>query len=331
MDKLLKTLLAAAIVLVAASCAKEPSEDNSGVQDKLIKAWVEVNYPDKLNNTTVSGTYVLEYKQGTGRKVVDSSYVFIHYVKKDLEGNIIGTNIQKYADQIGTFAQGDDYGCDIWQMGVQAIYLGIEEVLRDLRVGGHAVLGVPASLATCEYNVYNAFPGDENLSFIFELTLEQVEDDIYKYQEKALKEYSSKYYGGMDTVGQGFYFIDQTDPATKTDTISDGASIKVWYVGRRLDGSVFDTNIQDTAKKYRLYDAKASYDPLEVTWHKDPAETKDADEVVAGFAYALNKMQYGSTATTFFWSTLGYGASGQSPKIGEYSPLVFTLSIKPND
>lgn len=328
MDRILKTLLLLVALAAVVSCAKEPEDDTYDVQGDILKAWIEINYPDKLNQKTENGAYILSLQQGTGKTVSDSGYVFVHYVRRDLAGNITDTNMAKYADQLGSYTIGNDYGCDIWQVGVEAIYVGLEDVLKTLKVGGHALIGMPAAAAVCEYDAYDAFPGDENVSYILEIYLEQVEDDIYAYQEKALKAYSDKYYGGMDTVGQGFYYIDQTDPTAETDTIADGESVNVWYIGRRLDGSVFDTNIQDTAKKYRLYTSDGEYEALEVTWYEDAAEIVDEGDVVSGFALALNKMDYGSTATTFFWSTLGYGAGGSSPKIGEYCPMVFTLTIE---
>lgn len=329
MNKLLKTLLYVSVLATALSCAKESTEDTSGIQDEILNAWVQINHPEKLSQLTKSGSYILELEQGTGGTVTDTGYVFVHYIKRDLEGNITETNIEKYSDQLGSYYKSYDYGCDIWQVGVGAVYSGVEDMLKTLRVGGHATIAVPGSAAVCEYDLYDAFPADNGTSFIMELHLEQVEEDIYAYQEKLLKEYSALHFGGADTTSQGFYFIDQTPDGAETDTISDGSTVNVWYIGRRLDGSVFDTNIQDTAKKYRIYDADASYDALEITWKKDVATMLEEASVVSGFGMAVNKMNFNSSATTFFWSKLGYGISGQNPKIGEYSPMAFTLTIKP--
>ena len=331
MDKLLKTLLALVVVTLAASCAKEPTEDATELQDELLEAWVSVKHPDKLNNRTASGAYILEYEQGTGDMAIDTGFVFVHYLRTDLEGNITDTNIEQYSKQVAAYEEGDYCGCDIWQIGVSAIYEGIEDVLKDLKVGGHVKLAIPPSATDSDYTVYDAFPGDETSSFIFDLTLEQVEDDIYAYQEAMMKAYSEKYFGGVDTTSEGFYFIDQTSATAQTDTITDGETLKVWYIGRRLDGSVFDTNIQDTAKKYNLYTSDGSYDALEVDWTSDLDDMVDNADVVTGFAMALYNMKYGSSATTFFWSKLGYGLAGSSPKIGEYSPMAFTLSVEYND
>lgn len=329
MNKFLNTLLSAVLLTTVFSCAKDPVEDTSGIQDEILKAWIEIKHPDKLDETTENGSYILELKQGSGEMVSDTGFVFVHYVMKDLDGNITDTNMAEYADQLGGIDISYDYGCDIWQVGAEAVYKGVEDVLKTLRAGGRAVIAVPGSAASCTYDVYDAFPSGDGLSFIMELSLERVETDIYAYQEKLLEDYSNSRFGGIDTVNQGFYFIDQTPDGAVTDTIGDGATVKIWYIGRRLDGSVFDTNIQDTAKKYRIYNSEASYDALELNWKKNVAEMLEDKEVVSGFAMAANKMNHNSTATTFFWSKLGYGISGQNPKIGEYSPMAFTLTIEP--
>ncbi|MDD4491555.1 MAG: FKBP-type peptidyl-prolyl cis-trans isomerase, partial [Bacteroidales bacterium] len=95
------------------------------------------------------------------------------------------------------------------------------------------------------------------------------------------------------------------------------------YVGKLLDGFVFDTNIEDTARKYNIYDATKKYAPLDLTAHIE-TETGDG-KVIRGMARSILKMKYGEKAITFFSSDYGYGSTEQS--FGVYQPLFFYIEV----
>jgi FKBP-type peptidyl-prolyl cis-trans isomerase len=103
-------------------------------------------------------------------------------------------------------------------------------------------------------------------------------------------------------------------------------------VGKLLDGYVFDTNIADTAKKYGLYKANKTYEPLSVdyesTFEQMSSEgSENGDGFVTGFARALKSMTYGDRAVTFFWSDLGYKDKG-TDGVPAYSMLFFDLYVE---
>ena len=320
--------LALTVLILAAACAKTTSDSSTAAYDKVLKAWVRVNYGDVA--PTDSGVYVLHFLQGNGKAVGDSSYVCAHYVRKDLSGNIKSTNYIDLCKQLGTFSEAEYYGSDIWRMGCTSIVPGLEQILATMRVGGKATVAIPVSQSKITNAGYNAFSSSESDNVIYEVEIDDVIDDIYEVQERQLKEFSAKYYGAMDTIAEGFYFkrISETPDC---DSIADEASIKVWYIGRRLDGTVFDTNIQDTAKRYRIYSTSGSYEPMEVTYYADLASFISNSSNIQGFTRALSMMKYGDKADTFFNSNYGYGDSGSSTKIGEYSPLFFSLYIEPKE
>ena len=100
------------------------------------------------------------------------------------------------------------------------------------------------------------------------------------------------------------------------------------YIGRLLDGWVFDTNIADTAKKYGIYDTENDYKALDFK-HSNDIETMEQDNsMVRGFCMALKDMSYGDKAFTMFGSKYGYDYTGKDP-IGPYQPLIFWLYIEP--
>jgi FKBP-type peptidyl-prolyl cis-trans isomerase len=107
-------------------------------------------------------------------------------------------------------------------------------------------------------------------------------------------------------------------------------SVKVHYVGRLLDGWVFDTNIADTARKYGIYDKSKDYSPLSVLHSEELKQMIEDNSLVEGFCMAVKEMSYGDKAFTMFYSEYGYGENGSS-QIGPYQPLIFWLYIEPED
>ena len=324
---LLISTLAIATAISLASCAKEVGETNEEIQARVLDAWINVKHP--TSEKTPSGLYIIDFSEGTGRKVTDSSYVFVKYTVKELSGNILATNDKAISEQLGQFSHSRHYGYNIWRVDQKALYAGVEEILKRMRVGGRATIAFTPALATLSVSTYSPFSSlDGTASLLFELELLNCVEDIYaEYEEPMLRRYGEKYWGGVDTIKRGFYFTKIKEfPAG--DTIPTEAQIKVCYIGHLLDGVVFDTNIQDTARRYRIYDSKKSYEAMDVTFKDNIADFKKSNSIIEGFADAIMRMRYGEKAVAFFWSQAGYGATGSSPSIPEYTPLCFEIEVK---
>ncbi|MBQ7574994.1 MAG: FKBP-type peptidyl-prolyl cis-trans isomerase [Bacteroidales bacterium] len=328
MKRVVIAAVAIVLTVLAVSCARITT-DTSSPYERMLASWVKVNYGADIAPND-SGVYILDYYKGDGKAIGDSSYVCAHYIRKDLEGNVLSTNYIDLSKQLGTFSEADYYGSDIWRMGCNSIVPGLEHVLKTMKVGGRVTVAMPPAKATVASAGYNAFPTVANDNVIYEVEIDDVIDDIYAVQEEQLKEFSRKYYGGMDTIAEGFYYKLVSETAG-CDSIADEASINVWYIGRRLDGSVFDTNIEDTAKKYRIYSPSGSYDAMSVTFYADLASFITNSSNIQGFTRALSMMKYGDRAETFFNSNYGYGDGGNKAAIGEYAPLFFSLYIEPRE
>ena len=144
-------------------------------------------------------------------------------------------------------------------------------------------------------------------------------------QQDTMKAYANTHYPGLDTLKSNFYFKKLHDGG-RTDTLTN-ESIKVRYVGRLLDGWVFDTNIADTAKKYGIYDVTNEYAALDVMYAEELDRMVEDNSLVKGFCMALMEMNYGDKAFTMFYSEYGYSSSG-SDQIGPYQPLIFWLYVE---
>lgn len=327
MKKVFAVLIFGVLVLSLGlhSCAVDREEDSSDYYTRALEAWMRVHYGASVAPDD-SGVYMVTFDQGTGDLPRDSSYVTVKYIRRELDGNILGTNDEDLCKQLDTWKATGYYGGATWQLGIESLPYAVENTLRKMRVGGHAMLIAPLGQTTVPYSLYSEFPSTEGNIISYELWLTDVKDDIYALQDEMMAEHSRKYYDGMDTTANGFYFKYE-GTKEKRDTILDERAMRVWYIGRRLDGTVFDTNIKDTARFYRL--SGGSYSALTITYYSDVSTMLTQNSsYVAGFIDALHLMRLGDTCTTFFRSDLGYGASGKIPAIPEYSPLKFTLFVE---
>ncbi|MDD3201503.1 MAG: FKBP-type peptidyl-prolyl cis-trans isomerase [Bacteroidales bacterium] len=315
---------------VLCSCSKDESESTETIYNRILSSWIKVNYGSSAQKTE-EGAYILHRTEGTGTKVGDSSYVFVSYATKTLAGDYVSTNRKELSQQLGNFAYNTYYGDAVWRVGQGAIYPGLEEVLKQMRVGGTVEVALPISATTITSSLYDLFSSSgEESNIIFEVTLDGVVEDIYAYQDEQLRAYSERYFNGRDTTIDGLYLI-KTVESPEADSIGESSSIKVRYIGKLLSNFVFDTNIEDTAKKYRFYDSDNSYDALDITFETDWSTLASSNDIVYGFANAITNMRYGEEAFVFFRSDYGYGVSGNSGTVPEYSPLCFHIYIEPED
>ena len=144
-----------------------------------------------------------------------------------------------------------------------------------------------------------------------------------------MKRFSEKWLGGIDTVSTGFYYKQLREP---DDSIaSNDTTLYVNYIGRLLNGQVFDTNIADTAKMYNIYSSAKTYAPSEINWNEDPASvTLEGSSVISGWAKALSMMNDHEKGVAMFYSSLGYSYSGSGNSIPPYAPLIFEIELVDN-
>lgn len=111
---------------------------------------------------------------------------------------------------------------------------------------------------------------------------------------------------------------------------SNDTTIYINYVGRLLNGKVFDTNIQRVAQDNGL--SGGTYKPSAIQWGDSFYALEMGDEgssssIIQGFAMTLWRMHPMGKAIGIFYSDFGYGATGSSSTIPAYSPLMFEIEI----
>jgi FKBP-type peptidyl-prolyl cis-trans isomerase len=99
---------------------------------------------------------------------------------------------------------------------------------------------------------------------------------------------------------------------------SRGKSIEINYIGRLLDGTVFDTSLEDVARESGLWTPEGRFEPL-------PFQV-GVGQLIIGMDNALVDMRVGTKATLIIPSNVAYGARAQG-SIPAFSTLVFDVEI----
>ncbi len=339
--------------LILTGCAKTLTTSDNADAQRFYNAWVavqKVENPDYLwrpfsYGTTVNGedsdyAYILEEVEGSGVEVEDSVYVFLNYTSTDLYGNVNGTTDKTIAWRTGVdYDPSYYYGPTIWYSAdgyintpLRDLFTGYkngEECWGRMKVGGTRKVVIPGWLmSTVRYDTADEYlensSGDD---VIYEITVTDVTDDIFQYQIDSIEAYAYRHYRIKDSTYYGFYYKSLSDPIYD-DTYPDDTTIYINYIGRLLNGTVFDTNIADTAKVWNLYDSSNDYEPMEVNWSSDStAVTLDSSTPITGFASMIIRMSYFESAVGIFYSELGYSSSGSGNAIPAYAPLEFEIRI----
>lgn len=126
---------------------------------------------------------------------------------------------------------------------------------------------------------------------------------------------------------------DWEDSHFFTTSDSNDTTIYINYVGRLLNGKVFDTNIKRVADDNNL--SGGDYTPMAIQWADSYSElimgTSDSTpNMITGFAMTLWRMHPFGKAIGIFYSNYGYGYSGSGNTIPAYSPLMFEIEVVEN-
>lgn len=329
-----KVLIIANYILAAAlicGCAKNVTIGTNDDNKRYLDAWMQVNHPDKAASGL--GIFILEEEEGTGAQVTEDGYAIVEYTATDLYGNISAYTSAETAIQMGAYDSTYYYGPQVWLTTDETIQAGLQNTLTEMKAGGRRKVVIPSWLMT--YSTYST--AEEYLSkstdysnTIYDVTVVDFTTDINNWQIDKMKEFMTVDYGGYDTFTNdttGFYYkrlaLPESDKAFGADT-----TIYINYTGKLLNGLVFDTTDEVTAKNHGLYNAGKEYKPVPVAWGENHSGiTLNGSSVVSGFSLTLWHMKAGEKGVGIFYSPLGYGHSGQGASIPGYAPLVFEIEI----
>ena len=319
-------------LLLLGGCAKESSIDTSKMAKEYFDAWMSVNHPGLT--PTGLGVYILDDQPGNGEYVRDDDIiVFADHTVTDLEGNVSGTTSETLSQQLGTYAKVNYYGADVIVNDRFYTETGVLEMIKGMRVGGKRTAIIPSWLYTiADYKTEAEYlKANAGSNVIYTISITDKTDDITAWEVKQLEKYVDKYMDGVDSVKFGFYYKTLV-ASTDTATFSEDTTFYINYTGRLLNGNVFDTTIEDTAKFYGIYSASKTYAPMYVTMAADftditisSDESSEGSTTVDGFSFCLSRMKPMEKVVCAFNSDMGYGYSGKGSSIPKYAPLVFEI------
>ena len=326
--------VAAASMALATSCAKEVSTDTSNMAREFIEAWMKVNHPEAVPHGL--GVYIIDDKPGTGPAVTeDDIYLYTEFTTYDIDGNITGTTVEKTSQQAGNYSKGTYYGPKMIINLRDYTEAGILEMIKGMRVGGTRTAVIPSWLnVKKDYDTAEKYlKNNGGSNAICTITLKDKTTDIIKWELDTLARFvtGKLRMSPSDSLMYGFYLKTLKEP-DDTSTYGTDSLFCVNYTGRLLNGKVFDTTIEDTAKVHGIWSSSKTYSPVYIQKADDYTETTMAadetstgDKSINGFSFCLSRLRQHEKVICAFYSVLGYGYSGQGSSIPSFCPLVFEI------
>lgn len=354
MKKIFSTTAYIAVMLAVLSCAKTEKVGPNDAYQRYFESWMQVNHPDATASGL--GIYIIEDTPGSGAEVGEEGFVFVEYKTTDLEGNISSYTDAKTAKQLGEYDQTAYYGPKFWTMTKTTLPAGVRDAILGTKVGTTRTVIIPSwlmsykSYATEEDYLDPPLKKDEEYdasSFkntIYQISIKDYTEDMNQWQIDSIGRFFSNrdvmidgrpaddvfaQMTAKDSTSLGFYYKQLKAP-TSTETFKKDTTIYINYVGKLLNGLVFDTNIERVAKDHNLYSASKKYEPMRINWGEKESDLtmgSDKSSMISGFAKTLWQMKDMEKGVGVFYSNLGYSYSGSGASIPGYSPLIFEIEL----
>lgn len=342
-----KALYIAALICIA-GCAKTSVSGPNEADKRYLEAWMHVNHPGL--EPTGLGIYVTDEIEGDGVSVEDEGFVLVDYRSTDLEGNITSYTDAETAKQLGEYRQSSYYGPKFVTTHKTTLQAGLRDALIGMKAGGSKSVIVPSWLMTSKsYSSEAEYlkqdnSGNSYTPAIYDIDVVGFTKDISQWQIDSIGRFfgnrtvmidgtpAGDIFAGMtakDSVSMGFYYKQLSAPES-TDKFKKDTTVYINYTGRLLNGLVFDTTIEKTAKENGLYSSSKTYEPVRINWgeeYTDITMGSNSSSVISGFALTLWQMKAMEKGVGVFYSDLGYGYSGSGSSIPGHAPLIFEIEL----
>lgn len=300
---LLLSVLIASTVLFLASCQQSGSSEFPGYS--VTESGLIYKIQDKSSDTAVPriGDFLdLVMTYGT-----DDSVLF--------DSRTLPTKQQMQVPMVASVHQGDIYeGFALLHQGDSATFIvNADSVWQKL------------------FRMPSAPPELDSVKYIhFEIRLNEVisAEDLERRKKEEMElatqneltdraAYLAANYPDAQPTESGMYYIQIKKGKGKNPV--KGETVKVNYAGTLLDGTVFDTSIEDVAQEAGIYNANRPYEPFEFPLGQG--------RVIRGWDEGIGMMKKGEKGLLIIPSDLGYGPRGSGSVIGPYSTLVFEVEL----
>lgn len=210
----------------------------------------------------------------------------------------------------------------------------LPEGLKLLHIGDHAVICISAdSIAKQGAMLPPYFVPGKDMRICYEINVSDIvtketlalEEEAYRESQALAAEeenavilqYVRDHNLNATPDEKGLYIIVKKQGTG--EKVANGRTVKVDYIGKLLNGKVFDSSIESVAKENGLYNPRRTYMPLEYVVGQVP--------LIEGWERGVMGMPAGTELMLIMPSTLGYGSRGAGDDIPPNSPLIFELNI----
>ena len=359
MKKIFSAISYLAAALISISCAKTETIGPNDAYQRYFDAWMQLNHPDA--QPTGLGIYIIHDEPGEGAVVGEEGFVLLDYKITDLEGNISSYTDALTAKQLGEYNETAYYGPKFWTTTVTTLPAGVRNALLGTKVGTTREVIIPSWLMS--YKTYDSaedyldpplekdeeYDASSFSNTIYHFTIKDYTEDLDQWQIDSIGRFfsstqvlvdgktaaqvfttaSGAQMTAKDSTSIGFYYKQLKAPVN-TESFKSDTTIYINYVGKLLNGLVFDTNIERVAKDNHLYAAGKEYEPMRINWgeeYTDITMGSDKSSIISGFAKTLWQMKAMEKGVGVFYSNLGYGYSGSGSSIPGYTPLIFEIEL----
>ena len=345
----MKFLRYALMSLVAAagliSCAEIVEIDMDEKEQQSLDAWIAKHVNNKGTRAVrqSNGLWVEIADYGDTKSMATNdtvTWVKYNFTMRDMTGNVVFTRYEDIAKWQGTYTKHTHYVPDYIFCGEYPANLleGTHYVMRNtltnhdntkfnMHAGTKGTLYIPSSLAHgatgtsndagygCQYSLNGSVPS------IIDFEIGHVTKDPVKDEEKEVADFiasTGNWKPVNDTLDHLYvdkkFRLPEGEEAYKGDSIKIDSTVKIWYVGKFLDGFVFDTNI-DSIKRRAFGKIESVGEALEFTAKEQGKSTDESGDDNSSYIKAWNytiphllKGQWARIVATSFYC---YGGTGQ--------------------
>lgn len=344
--KFLRYALMSLVVAVGlTSCAEIVEIDMDEKEQQSLDAWI-------AKHVNKNGTRAVRQSNGLWVEIADYgdtksmatndtvTWVKYNFTMRDMTGNVVFTRYEDIAKWQGTFTKHTHYVPDYIFCGEYPANLleGTHYMMRNtltnhdgtkfnMHVGTKGTLYIPSALAHGATGTSNdaGYGGQYSLNgsvpSIIDFEIVHVTKDPVKDEEKEVADFIAST-GNWKPVNDtlDYLYVDKKfrlpegEEAYKGDSIKIDSTVKIWYVGKFLDGFVFDTNI-DSIKRRAFGKIESTGEALEFTAKEQGKSTDESGDDNSSYIKAWNytiphllKGQWARIVATSFYC---YGSTGQ--------------------
>lgn len=282
--------------------------------------------------TTEDGTKYTYIEEGK-EKPENGQFVIYEFTAKNSKDSIFISSIENGAP---AYMMHND---SVKRYDTTKVRPGIDEIFSNLRKGDSIQFTATASKIFGEMNTPPFLQAEEEVTLNIGVTdildESEMQDFMTKVQEKQREkmEKKSEEQLAVDIKKIQDYMAENNLNATKTESglfyiieeegdgeqVEEGNTVAVNYTGYVLDGTIFDTSVEEVAKENDIFNEGRPYEPFNVMVGKG--------RVIPGWDEGLQLLKGGSKAKLLIPSTLAYGPRQAGEVIKPNSILVFDVEV----